>query len=78
MEPISNLSSWSQAFEEYPIVQTRAIEKQLRADIAHNKHKLRNLVGGSYRDLLSTAEQIVALDAKTAKVEAQISELGRN
>lgn len=78
MEPISNLSSWSQAFEEYPIIQTRAIEKQLRADIAHNKHKLRNLVGGSYRDLLSTAEQIVALDAKTAKVEAQISELGRN
>jgi hypothetical protein len=78
MEPISNLSSWSQAFEEFPIVQTRAIEKQLRADIAHNKQKLRNLVGGSYRDLLSTADQIVALDAKTAQVEAQISELGRN
>ena len=78
MEPMSNLSSWSQAFEEYPIVQTRAIEKQLRADIAHNKQKLRNLVGGSYRDLLSTAEQIVALDAKTAQIEAQISEMGRN
>lgn len=78
MEPSSALSSWSQAFEDHSVVQTRAIEKQLRADIAHNKQKLRNLVGGSYRDLLATAEQIVTLDAETTKVESQISELGRN
>jgi conserved oligomeric Golgi complex subunit 1 len=78
MELSSQLASWSQAFEEYPIVQTRAIEKQLRSDIALNKQKLRNLVGGSYRELLATAEQIVTLDGKTTAVENQISELGRN
>lgn len=78
MESSSPLASWSQAFEDYSIVHTRAIEKQLRSDIALNKQKLRNLVGGSYRDLLSTAEQIVTLDGKTTAVEGQISELGRN
>jgi conserved oligomeric Golgi complex subunit 1 len=78
MESSSQLASWSQAFEDYSIVQTRAIEKQLRSDIALNKQKLRNLVGGSYRELLATAEQIVTLDGKTAAAEHQISELGRN
>lgn len=78
MEISSDLSSWGQAFEDHPIAQMRVIEKQLRADIAHNKQKLRNLVGGSYRDLLATAEHIVTLDSKTNNVEGKLSELGRN
>jgi len=39
------LRSWQQAFEDYPIRTTRAIEQQLRASISSDKEKLRGLVG---------------------------------
>lgn len=77
MEPIANLQSWQQAFEDYPISTTRAIEKQLRANISNNKEKLRAVVGSNYRELLSTAEQIISLDIQTKDAESHISSLSQ-
>ncbi|EXJ83707.1 hypothetical protein A1O1_07331 [Capronia coronata CBS 617.96] len=78
MEPGGTIATWQQAFEEYRIPATRAIEKQLRASVTRDKEKLRALVGGSYRELLATAEAIVALDAKTKAAEEHISTISHN
>lgn len=45
MDPGATVTTWQQAFEEYRIPATRAIEKQLRASAARDKEKLRALVG---------------------------------
>ena len=72
-----SLQRWQQAFEDHPIPTTRGIEKQLRTSVANNRERLRGIVGGNYRALLSTADKIVHLDAKTKTTEVQISEIGR-
>ncbi|ETN40319.1 uncharacterized protein HMPREF1541_04595 [Cyphellophora europaea CBS 101466] len=77
MDPTLSLQRWQQAFEDHPISTTRSIEKQLRANVANNRERLRGLVGGNYRDLLSTADQIVSLDRKTRATESRISDLGQ-
>ncbi|ETI23682.1 hypothetical protein G647_05485 [Cladophialophora carrionii CBS 160.54] len=78
MEPGTTLVNWQQAFEGYRIPQTRAIEKQLRSSAAQNKEKLRTLVGGSYRELLATAQAIVVLDEQTRSAEDHLSSIGHN
>lgn len=40
----SSISTWEDAFQ-HPIPQVRQLERQLRADLAGNKEKLRGLVG---------------------------------
>ena len=77
MDAALDLHSWQQAFEQHPVSKTRTIEKQLRASVANNRERLRVLVGGNYRELLSTAEQIVALDGKVRSAESHISEIGQ-
>jgi conserved oligomeric Golgi complex subunit 1 len=77
MDPTADLQTWQEAFEKHPISATRAIERQLRASVASNRDRLRSLVGGNYRELLSTAEQIVALDGQTRAAESHISEIGQ-
>ncbi|KIW70832.1 hypothetical protein PV04_03070 [Phialophora macrospora] len=78
MEPGTTLVNWEQAFERYRIPQTRAIEKQLRSSAAQNKEKLRTLVGGSYRELLATAQAIVVLDEQTRSAEDHLSSIGHD
>ena len=77
MDHTADLQTWQEAFEKHPISATRAIERQLRASVASNRDRLRSLVGGNYRELLSTAEQIVALDGQTRAAESHISEIGQ-
>ena len=76
MDASASLQTWQEAFEEYPISTTRALEKQLRSNIRNGKERLRSLVGSNYRELLSTAEQIITLDLQTKNVESRISNLG--
>ena len=76
MDVSTSLQTWQQAFEDYPISTTRALEKQLRSNITNGKERLRSLVGSNYRELLSTAEQIITLDVQTKDVESRISDLG--
>ncbi|KIX09134.1 uncharacterized protein Z518_00212 [Rhinocladiella mackenziei CBS 650.93] len=75
MDPGTTITTWQQAFEEYRIPTTRTIEKQLRSSAARDKEKLRALVGGSYRELLATAEAIVILDTKTKTTEDRLSSI---
>ena len=77
MDAATDLETWQEAFEKHPISTTRAIEKQLRSSVANNRERLRILVGGNYRELLSTAEQIATLDTQTKVVESHISEIGQ-
>ncbi|KAK5065277.1 hypothetical protein LTR84_001115 [Exophiala bonariae] len=78
MESVGTITTWQQAFEEYRIPTTRVIEKQLKSSATRDKEKLRTLVGGSYRELLATAESIVVLDSKTKTAEEHMSIMGHN
>ena len=77
MNATLELQTWQQAFEQYPVPTARTIEKQLRASVSNNREKSKILVGSTYRELLSTAEQIVALDGQLKTTEAQISAIGQ-
>ena len=70
------LASWEQAFELHPLPVVRNISKQLRSQIDDNQSKLRSLVGASYRDLLSTAETIIDMNAQLQTVELQLGNVG--
>ncbi|EXJ87583.1 hypothetical protein A1O3_04543 [Capronia epimyces CBS 606.96] len=78
MDPGATITTWQQAFEEYRIPVTRAIEKQLRASAARDREKLRALVGGSYRDLLATAEAIVGLETTSKAAEEHLASISLN
>ncbi|KAI1611875.1 hypothetical protein EDD37DRAFT_566157 [Exophiala viscosa] len=78
MEPGTTINTWQQAFQDHRIPTTRAIEKQLRAGVSRDKEKLRALVGGSYRELLATAEAIVVLQEKTKVTEDHLSSISHN
>lgn len=69
-----DLESWQEAFN-YPLATTRQIEKQLRNDIAANKERLRTLVGGSYRDLLGTADRIIHLNERMQEAERLLGDV---
>ncbi|KAJ5783860.1 uncharacterized protein N7518_009537 [Penicillium psychrosexuale] len=72
----SSLKSWHDAFQ-YPIPTVRRVEQELRRDIASNKEKLRALVGTRYRDLVGTAETIVAMNRDIQGVESILADVGR-
>ncbi|CEL01685.1 hypothetical protein ASPCAL01264 [Aspergillus calidoustus] len=71
-----SLKSWQDAFQ-YPIPSVRRVEQELRRDIASNKEKLRALVGTRYRELVGTAETIVAMNREIQDVDTTLSEIGR-
>ncbi|CAG8896592.1 unnamed protein product [Penicillium egyptiacum] len=72
----SSLKSWQDAFQ-YPIPTVRRVEQELRRDISSNKEKLRALVGTRYRDLVGTAETIVAMNRDIQDVESILADVGR-
>ncbi|KAJ6121989.1 hypothetical protein N7512_004454 [Penicillium capsulatum] len=71
-----SLKSWHDAFQ-YPIPTVRRVEQELRRDIASNKEKLRALVGTRYRELVGTAETIVAMNNEIQEVESILADVGR-
>ncbi|KAJ5778908.1 hypothetical protein N7457_006628 [Penicillium paradoxum] len=71
-----SLKSWHDAFQ-YPIPTVRRVEQELRRDIASNKEKLRALVGTRYRELVGTAETIVAMNRDIQDVESVLADVGR-
>ncbi|KAJ5375536.1 hypothetical protein N7517_007542 [Penicillium concentricum] len=71
-----SLKSWHDAFQ-YPIPTVRRVEQELRRDITSNKEKLRALVGTRYRDLVGTAETIVAMNRDIQDVESILADVGR-
>ncbi|CAG7940744.1 unnamed protein product [Penicillium salamii] len=71
-----SLKSWHDAFQ-YPIPTVRRVEQELRRDISSNKEKLRAVVGTRYRDLVGTAETIVAMNRDIQEVETLLADVGR-
>ncbi|CAG7918114.1 unnamed protein product [Penicillium olsonii] len=71
-----SLKSWHDAFQ-YPIPTVRRVEQELRRDISSNKEKLRAVVGTRYRDLVGTAETIVAMNRDIQDVETVLADVGR-
>lgn len=70
-----SFKSWEDAFQ-HPVAQVRKFESQLRTHAEQNRQKLRTIVGGSYRDLLGTADRIIAMDLDMKAVEQDLSLAG--
>lgn len=68
-----DFKSWEDAFQ-YPLPAVRKLEQQLRSHAAENREKLRSLVGGSYRDLLGTAERICDMDETMQAIETNLGQ----
>lgn len=72
----SALRSWDEAFQ-HPLPIVRKLEHQFRQTILSNQETLRSLVGGSYRDLLGTAEKIIVMNTEIQTVDRNLGSIGR-
>ncbi|KAL3140348.1 hypothetical protein ABBQ38_004612 [Trebouxia sp. C0009 RCD-2024] len=59
-------------FESQSVAQIREVETKARNDIEDKKHHLRQLVGGSYRDLIDSADTILSM---TTCCQAAVSQV---
>ncbi|PQE08938.1 sphingolipid c9-methyltransferase protein [Rutstroemia sp. NJR-2017a WRK4] len=74
LDPSLILTS-AQAFV-HPLPQVRQFHQTLTADLDVKNARLRELVGGSYRELLGTAEQILRMRREIAGVEEKLGKVG--
>ncbi|RDA83717.1 hypothetical protein CP532_0220 [Ophiocordyceps camponoti-leonardi (nom. inval.)] len=73
----STLTSSAQIFStKHTLPQIRAIHNSLRAEIDDKSSRLRTQVGGSYRDLLGTADTIVQMRHDTGRLQDLLSDMG--
>lgn len=76
---LSTLLSSSQIFSSpssYNLPHIRAIHKALHAEIDDKQARLRTQVGGSYRELLGTADTIVQMRGDMEAVQATLGRMG--
>ncbi|CCC10520.1 hypothetical protein SMACR_06692 [Sordaria macrospora] len=74
---LSTLLSSSQIFSSaYPLPHIRAIHKALHAEIDDKQSRLRTQVGGSYRELLGTADTIVQMRGDMESVQLTLGRMG--
>ncbi|PFH56542.1 hypothetical protein XA68_16352 [Ophiocordyceps unilateralis] len=74
---LSTFTSSAQIFSaKHTLPQIRAIHSSLRAEIDDRSSRLRTQVGGSYRDLLGTADAIVQMRHDTGRVQQLLSGMG--
>ncbi|KAK3340664.1 hypothetical protein B0H65DRAFT_498535 [Neurospora tetraspora] len=74
---LSTLLSSAQIFSaNYPLPHIRAIHKALHAEIDDKQSRLRTQVGGSYRELLGTADTIVQMRGDMESVQATLGRMG--
>ncbi|KAJ4388343.1 hypothetical protein N0V85_007656 [Neurospora sp. IMI 360204] len=74
---LSTLLSSAQIFSSnYPLPHIRAIHKALHAEIDDKQSRLRTQVGGSYRELLGTADTIVQMRGDMESVQATLGRMG--
>ncbi|KAL0025084.1 hypothetical protein WJX79_007064 [Trebouxia sp. C0005] len=59
-------------FETQSVVQIREVETKARNDIEDKKQQLRQLVGGSYRDLIDSADTILSMTTCCEAAVAQV------
>ncbi|KAK5664075.1 hypothetical protein OQA88_289 [Cercophora sp. LCS_1] len=74
---LSHLTTSSQIFSaNHTLPQIRTIHKTLLAQLDDTAVRLRTQVGGSYRDLLGTADSIVAMRADMDAVQSTLARMG--
>src|ERR1700733_1757644 len=66
----------SEAFK-YPLPQVRQFHRSLTAELDEKNARLRTLVGGSYRQLLGTAEMILQMKEDIGEVEEKLGRVGK-
>ena len=66
----------SEAFK-YPLPQVRQFHRNLTAELDEKNARLRTLVGGSYRQLLGTAETILQMRKDINDVEDRLGNVGK-
>ena len=67
----------SEAFK-YPLPQVRQFHRSLTAELDEKNARLRTLVGGSYRQLLGTAEMILKMREDIGVVEDKLGRVGQS
>ncbi|RFU32234.1 hypothetical protein B7463_g4110, partial [Scytalidium lignicola] len=72
----STITKASEAFV-HPLPQIRQFHRALTTELDEKNARLRILVGGSYRDLLGTAEMIMHMRNDVAVVEDKLGKVGR-
>ncbi|KAH8821486.1 hypothetical protein F5884DRAFT_768037 [Xylogone sp. PMI_703] len=72
----STITKASEAFV-HPLPQVRQFHRALATELDEKNTRLRILVGGSYRDLLGTAEMILTMRDEIAVVEDKLGKVGR-
>ena len=58
------------------VEQARAQEKRKRAAVEQKKNELRELVGSSYRDVISSADNILEMNTKAKEIREKIQKMG--
>ncbi|KAI1337816.1 hypothetical protein F5Y15DRAFT_425524 [Xylariaceae sp. FL0016] len=72
----SALTSASQVFQSHRLPEIRAIHKALHAQVDDKSARLRSQVGGSYRELLGTADAIVRMRGDMREAQAILGRMG--
>ncbi|GAP87430.2 putative sphingolipid c9-methyltransferase protein [Rosellinia necatrix] len=72
----STLTSSAQIFTTHTLPQVRAVHKALHAQIDEKSARLRTQVGGSYRQLLGTADTIVRMRGDARSAQAALARMG--
>jgi conserved oligomeric Golgi complex subunit 1 len=62
---------------KYPLPQVRQFHRSLTAELDEKNARLRTLVGGSYRQLLGTAEMILQMREDIGDVEDKLGRVGK-
>ncbi|KAB8291799.1 hypothetical protein EYC80_006591 [Monilinia laxa] len=75
--PLSTTTCFTseEAFK-HPLPQIRQFHRELTAELDEKNARLRTLVGGSYRQLLGTAEQILQMRKDISGVEEKLAKVG--
>lgn len=72
----STCTSASEAFK-HPLAQVRQFHRSLTVELDEKNARLRTLVGGSYRQLLGTAETILQMREDIEHVEEKLGRVGK-
>ncbi|CZS93651.1 uncharacterized protein RAG0_03833 [Rhynchosporium agropyri] len=72
----STCTSASEAFK-YPLPQVRQFHRSLTIELDEKNARLRTLVGGSYRQLLGTAETILQMRENIGHAEEKLGRVGK-
>lgn len=75
MATFSKIDKWQDAFVEYSVPEIQQLNARLKEHVTAKKLELRDLVGNRYRDMLKTADIILAMNETISKEDDALSDL---